>query len=56
MTGTAICPLAEALAMPVVSYYAKFRDEFHEHVRREGCWFPAAAVEPAGDTTWEDRE
>jgi NADH-quinone oxidoreductase subunit F len=56
MMGTTICPLADAMAMPAVSYYRKFKDEFHEHVRREGCWFPQAPVAPAGDRTWEDED
>ncbi len=54
MLGTTICPLADALAMPVQSYYAKFNDEFFEHVRREGCWFPEQKVAPTGERFWED--
>ena len=45
---------ADALAMPVRSYLEKFRDEFEEHVRREGCWYPAFDVAPAHNTFWED--
>src|SRR5690606_9818526 len=55
MMGMTICVLADALAMPVQSYYAKFKDEFHEHVRRGGCWFPEAEVAPGGPVVWEDR-
>ena len=54
MSGTTICPLAEALAMPVSSYLAKFKDEVVEHVRRERCWFPQAETSPANNTFWED--
>ncbi|RYF09809.1 MAG: NADH-quinone oxidoreductase subunit NuoF, partial [Deltaproteobacteria bacterium] len=54
MSGTTICPLAEALAMPVQSYVQKFGEEFTEHLRREGCWFPHADVAPVTDTFWED--
>lgn len=54
MLGMTICVLADALAMPVQSYYAKFKDEFHEHIEREGCWFPEHEVAPAGVTFWED--
>ena len=44
----------DALAMPVQSYYAKFKDEFHAHIKREGCWFPEHEVAPTGNTFWED--
>jgi NADH-quinone oxidoreductase subunit F len=54
MTGTTICPLSEALALPLVSYLTKFGSEFVEHVRRPGCCFPEAAVAPAGSSFWED--
>lgn len=33
MMGRTICPLADALAMPVMSYVEKFRDEFEKHVK-----------------------
>ena len=52
--GLTICVLAQALSMPVLSYWAKFRDEFEEHVRREGCPFPEADVMPGLQTAWED--
>ena len=54
MMGMTICVLADALAMPVQSYYAKFGDEFHKHVHESGCWFPAFDVSPSGDSFWED--
>jgi NADH-quinone oxidoreductase subunit F len=54
MSGTTICPLADALSMPVMSYLAKFRQEFVDHVKKGGCWYPQAAVSPCGDSTWED--
>ncbi len=54
MMGMTICPLADALAMPVQSYVLKFGDEFQEHLRRQGCWFPGADVAPVTDTFWED--
>jgi NADH-quinone oxidoreductase subunit F len=54
MMGMTICPLADALAMPVQSYVAKFKEEFHEHMKRGHCWFPAAEVEPVAYDVWED--
>jgi NADH-quinone oxidoreductase subunit F len=54
MTGTTICPLAEALAMPVLSYLQKFRGEFVEHVRKKKCTFAAYDLAPANNTFWED--
>lgn len=42
MTGTTICPLAEAAAMPIRSYVQKFRHEFDLHVTERRC--PAAGV------------
>ncbi len=35
--GHTICPFGEAIAWPVQSYVAAFRDEYLEHVRRRGC-------------------
>lgn len=55
MMGMTICPLSDALAMPVQSYVLKFRDEFMEHVRRGQCWFPGAEVAPTHRDLWEDR-
>jgi NADH-quinone oxidoreductase subunit F len=37
MSGTTICPLADACAMPVLSFLEKFRSEFEEHVRKKAC-------------------
>jgi NADH-quinone oxidoreductase subunit F len=37
MRGKTICVLADALAMPIDSYVAKFRDEFDAHAARGGC-------------------
>lgn len=37
MMGTTICPLADADAMPIQSFIAKFRNEFEEHIREHGC-------------------
>jgi NADH-quinone oxidoreductase subunit F len=55
MMGMTICVLADALAMPVQSYLAKFKDEFVAHVEKGGCPFPHAEVSPGGATFWEDR-
>jgi NADH-quinone oxidoreductase subunit F len=40
MTGTTICPLAEAAAMPIRSYVQKFRHEFDLHVTERRCPAP----------------
>jgi NADH-quinone oxidoreductase subunit F len=37
MTGTTICPLADAAAMPIRSYIVKFREEFDYHTREKQC-------------------
>ncbi|MEA2627387.1 MAG: NADH-quinone oxidoreductase subunit [Candidatus Binatota bacterium] len=37
MMGNTICVLADAAAMPTISFVKKFRDEFEEHVRVGGC-------------------
>ncbi len=37
MQGRTICPLADAAAMPVISFIKKFRDEFEAHVENKGC-------------------
>jgi len=37
MMGRTICPLADALAMPVISFIAKFRDEFDAHAAGNTC-------------------
>jgi NADH-quinone oxidoreductase subunit F len=36
MTRT-ICPLADACALPILSYLKKYRDEFEAHVREKHC-------------------
>ncbi len=33
MMGRTICPLADALAMPVISFITKFRNEFEDHIK-----------------------
>jgi NADH-quinone oxidoreductase subunit F len=37
MTGTTICPLADACVMPVKSFLKKFGHEFEEHLQHGGC-------------------
>jgi NADH-quinone oxidoreductase subunit F len=37
MTGRTICPLADAMAMPLMSFVRKFRGEFEAHARGETC-------------------
>ncbi len=37
MMGRTICPLADAMAMPVLSFVKKFRAEFEAHARGETC-------------------
>ena len=37
MMGRTICPLADALAMPVISFITKFRDEFDAHATGNTC-------------------
>ncbi|MFC1852647.1 NADH-quinone oxidoreductase subunit NuoF [candidate division CSSED10-310 bacterium] len=37
MTGTTICPLAEAMVMPVQGFLKKFRPEFEEHIEQQCC-------------------
>ena len=46
MLGTALCPLADAAALPIASYVEKFRDDFRRHVVEGGC--------PFGDSPLED--
>lgn len=55
MMGMTICPLADALAMPVQSYCQKFGDEFHDHIAGGKCPFPAYDVAPHVDPFWEDK-
>ena len=35
MTGTTVCVLADALAMPIASHIAKFREEFENHLGKK---------------------
>jgi NADH-quinone oxidoreductase subunit F len=37
MMGNTVCVLADAAAMPVISFITKFRSEFEEHLRAGGC-------------------
>jgi NADH-quinone oxidoreductase subunit F len=37
--GNCLCPLGDAMAMPVASYVTHFRDEFQQHVDEGGCPF-----------------
>ncbi len=37
MTGRTICPLADAMAMPVMSFVKKFRSEFEAHAAGKCC-------------------
>ncbi len=37
MTGRTICPLADAMAMPVISFVKKFRAEFEAHAAGRCC-------------------
>lgn len=39
--GNTICPLGDAMAMPIRAYLQKFRDEFELHIAEKGCPFPA---------------
>lgn len=39
MTGTTICPLADAMVMPVKGFLKKFRREFEEHIEKQCCPF-----------------
>jgi NADH-quinone oxidoreductase subunit F len=55
MNGMTICVLADSIAMPVKSYFEKFKDEFIDHIRNHKCSFPEAEVAPAATRVWEDR-
>jgi NADH-quinone oxidoreductase subunit F len=52
--GKCLCPLGDAMAMPVASYVTHFRDEFQRHIDEGGCPFvaqsPIASLyhDPAG--------
>jgi len=39
--GKCLCPLGDALAMPVASYVTHFREEFQRHIDEGGCPFTA---------------
>ncbi len=39
--GNCLCPLGDAMAMPVASYVTHFRDEFQRHIDEGGCPFTA---------------
>ena len=41
--GNCLCPLGDAVAMPIASYVAKFRDEFQQHIEQGGCPFGGAS-------------
>ncbi len=47
MMGNTICLLADAAAMPTKSFISKFREEFEEHARLDGCPKRQASVTPA---------
>ena len=38
--GNTICALGDAAAMPTMSYFEKFKDEFVAHVRDHKCPYP----------------
>jgi NADH-quinone oxidoreductase subunit F len=52
--GKCLCPLGDAMAMPVASYVTHFREEFQRHIDDHGCPFtgqsPISSLyhEPAG--------
>jgi NADH-quinone oxidoreductase subunit F len=37
--GKCLCPLGDAMAMPVASYVTRFREEFQRHIDEGGCPF-----------------
>jgi NADH-quinone oxidoreductase subunit F len=37
--GNCLCPLGDAMAMPVASYVARYREEFQRHIDEGGCPF-----------------
>jgi len=39
--GNTICPLGDAMAMPIRAYLQKFTDEFTKHVTLRACPYPA---------------
>jgi NADH-quinone oxidoreductase subunit F len=44
--GKCLCPLGDAMAMPVASYVTRFREEFQRHIDEGGC--PFAETSPIG--------
>jgi NADH-quinone oxidoreductase subunit F len=47
MMGNTVCVLADAAAMPTISFVKKFRQEFLDHVRLGGCPFRMRAGQTA---------
>jgi NADH-quinone oxidoreductase subunit F len=47
MMGNTVCVLADAAAMPVISFVTKFRGEFDEHLRHGACPHRPARAQPA---------
>jgi NADH-quinone oxidoreductase subunit F len=45
MMGNTVCVLADAAAMPVISFITKFRAEFEDHLRHGSCPHRAAPVQ-----------
>jgi NADH-quinone oxidoreductase subunit F len=41
MEGATICPLGDAIAMPVRAYLKKFPEEFIAHIENKACPYPA---------------
>jgi NADH-quinone oxidoreductase subunit F len=39
--GNTICPLGDAMAMPIRAYLQKFESEFRDHIERGCCPYPA---------------
>jgi NADH-quinone oxidoreductase subunit F len=46
MSGTTICPLADACSMPTLGFLGKFRKEFEEHIEKKACPFGGKFVPP----------
>ena len=41
--GKCLCPLGDAMAMPVASYVTRFREEFQRHIDEGGCPFAGSS-------------
>jgi NADH-quinone oxidoreductase subunit F len=41
--GKCLCPLGDAMAMPVASYVTRFREEFQRHIDEGGCPFTGSS-------------